>query len=96
MYTVIIISSSVIESQIIFIIVILLSGFVFFAFKNSLGIDLLNKLTEKIKFLNKFKVDKKEFVSTSKILIQSKTLFQLLSITFLSKIIPMVDVYFVF
>ena len=34
-------SVDVIESQIIFLIGILLSGFIFFAFKNSLGIDLL-------------------------------------------------------
>ena len=89
-------SVDVIESQIIFLVGIFLSGFIFFAFKNSLGIDLLNNLTEKIKFLNKLKVDKNEFVITSKILIQPKILFQLLPITFLSKMIPMIAVYFVF
>ena len=84
------------ESQIIFIIGSFLSIFIFFAFKNSIGINLLNKLFNKLPFLNGLKVNVAEFQSTTKILCKPKPLFQLLSITFISKFLPMISVFLVF
>ena len=93
---ILLIQVNILESQIVFIIGICLSGFILFAFKNTLGIDLLNNLLEKIKFLNGYKVDTEEFRNTTIKLTQAKTLVQLLSITFLSKILPMIAVFYVF
>jgi len=87
---------SIFESQIIFIIGSFLSGFIFFAFKNSMGINLLNKTFKKFSFLNGLTLNVDEFQSTTKILCRPKTLFQLLSITFLSKFLPMISVFLVF
>lgn len=85
-----------IESQIIFVIGIALTGFIFFAFKNSLGLNLLNRILNKINFLRSYQVDVNEFQTSTRKLTTLKTLLQLLSITYLSKILPLIAVYLVF
>jgi len=87
---------NILESQIIFGIGIALIGFIFFAFKNSLGLNFLNSILNRINFLRKFKVDVNEFQNSTKQLVTAKSLLQLLSITYITKILPMVAVYLVF
>ena len=57
---------------------------------------MVNKIFQKLPFLNGLKVNVDEFQSTTKILCKPKPLFQLLSITFISKFLPMVSVFLVF
>ena len=85
-----------IVSQIIFIIGLAISGFTFFIFKNSVGLDLLNKILVKTKILKKFVVNAEEFRDATKKLILPKTMIYLLSITFLIKIVVMISIYLVF
>lgn len=87
---------TIFESQIIFIIGLILLGFVFFAFKNSLGLNLLNLILGKIRFLNTYQINISEFQSSTKKLTTPKAIVQLLLLTYLSKIFPMIGVYFVF
>ena len=85
-----------IESQIVFVIALVLSGFVFFVFKNSLGLNLLNKILGSTSISKKFAVNTDEFTDSTKKLTPPKTIISLLSITFLTKLVPMVAVYLVF
>ena len=85
-----------IESQIVFVIALVLSGFIFFVFKNSLGLNLLNKILGSTSISKKFAVNTDEFRDSTKKLTPPKTIISLLSITFLTKLVPMVAVYLVF
>ena len=85
-----------IASQIVFIIGVILCGFIFFVFKNSVGLDLLNKILVRTRILKKFVVNSEEFRDSAKKLTPLKTMIPLLMITFLTKFIPMIAVYLVF
>lgn len=87
---------NIIESLIVFLIGLSLSTLIFFAFKNSLGLMLFNKITDRLKFFKNFKIDIQEFKNTTSELTKFSTLSQLLSITFLSKILPMIAVFLIF
>lgn len=88
--------SNSIASQIVFVIGFILVGFIFFVFKNSIGLDLLNKILLKTRILKKFIINADEFEESTKKLTSSKTTLQLLFISTLTKLIPMIAVYFVF
>ena len=85
-----------IESQIVFVIALVLSAFIFFVFKNSLGLNLLNKILGSTSISKKFAFNTDEFRDSTKKLTPPKTIISLLSITFLTKFVPMVAVYLVF
>ena len=85
-----------IASQIVFVIGLILSGFIFFVFKNSVGLDLLNKILITTRILKKFVINNEEFRDGVKKLTTPKTTILLLSISFLTKLIPMIAVYLVF
>ena len=87
---------NLLESQIVFGIGILISIFVYIVFKKNIGIQLLNNITSKIKFLKRFNIESQEFKSATQQLTTWKSFLELLGITFLSKIIPMFSVYLVF
>jgi len=87
---------NIFESLIVFVIGISLSSVIFFAFKNSLGVIWLNKIIARLKFLQNYTIDIKEFKTTTIELTKLSTLSQLLSITFLSKILPMIAVFLIF
>ena len=85
-----------IVSQIVFVIGLILTGFIFFVFKNSVGLNLLNKILVKTRILKKFVVNSEEFRDSVKKLTPPKTMISLLLITFLTKLVPMIAVYLVF
>ena len=85
-----------VASQIVFVIGIILCGFIFFVFKNSVGLDLLNKILITTRILKKFVVNTKEFQDSAKKLTPPKTMISLLLISFLTKLVPMIAVYLVF
>ena len=85
-----------IASQIIFVIGLTISGIVFFIFKNSMGLNLLNKILVKTRILKKFIVNEEEFRDATKKLVLPKTMIYLLLITFLIKIVVMISIYLVF
>jgi len=85
-----------VASQIVFVIGIILCGFIFFVFKNSVGLDLLNKILITTRILKKFAVNTKEFQDSAKKLTPPKTMISLLMISFLTKLVPMIAVYLVF
>ena len=85
-----------VASQIVFVIGTILCGFIFFVFKNSVGLDLLNKILVTTRILKKFVVNSEEFRDSAKKLTLPKTMIPLLMITFLTKFIPMIAVYLVF
>mgnify|MGYP006103812357 CR=1 FL=1 len=85
-----------IASQIIFMIGLALSGFIFFVFKNSVGLNFLNKILIKTKILKKFVVNTEEFQATTKKLISLKTMIYLFAVTFLIKIVVMISIFLVF
>jgi len=85
-----------VTSQIVFVIGLILCGFIFFVFKNSAGLDLLNKILATTRILKKFVVNTEEFRDSTKKLTQPKTMISLLLITFLTKLVPMIAVYLVF
>lgn len=87
---------NIIESQIIFVIGSLLSGFVFFVFKKTIGLELLNKFFSKIRFLRNFVINTNEFKDTTKILTKTKNVLELLGLTLLSKLVPMITVFIIF
>jgi len=85
-----------VASQIVFVIGLILCGFIFFVFKNSMGLDLLNKILVTTRILKKFVVNTEEFRDSTKKLTPPKTMISLLLITFLTKLVPMIAVYLVF
>ena len=85
-----------IESQIVFLIGLALCAFIFFVFKNSIGLDLLNKILGTTRILKKFVVNTEEFRTSTEKLTPPKTMISLLLITFLTKLVPMIAVYLVF
>lgn len=87
---------SLIESKIIFLIGVILCALFYCIFKNSIGINFLNIFLSKIKFLKVLQIKKDEFLDSTNKLTQAKTILQLLSITFLSKFLPMISIFFVF
>jgi len=84
------------ESQIIFIVSLVLSGFIFFVFKGTIGLNFFNQMMIKTRILRKFVVDVDEFHESTKKLTTLKNTVELLLITFLSKIVPMFAVFLVF
>lgn len=85
-----------VASQIVFAVGLILSGFIFFVFKNSVGLDLLNKILTATRILKRFVVNAEEFREGTKKLTPPKTIIPLLFISFLSKLVPMIAVYLVF
>ena len=85
-----------VASQIVFFIGLILCGFIFFVFKNSVGLDLLNKILVTTRILKKFVFNTEEFRDSTKKLTTPKTMISLLLITFLTKLVPMIAVYLVF
>jgi len=55
-----------VASQIVFVIGLILCGFIFFVFKNSVGLDLLNKILLTTRILKKFVVNTEEFRDSTK------------------------------
>ena len=84
------------ESQIIFLIGLVLTGFIFFIFKGAIGLNFFNQMIIKTRILRKFVVDTNEFHESTKKLTTPKNTVELLLITFLSKIVPMFAVFLVF
>jgi uncharacterized protein (TIRG00374 family) len=85
-----------IASQIVFVIGLILSGFIFFVFKNKVGLNLLNKILVSTRILKKFVINTEEFQESAKKLTPPKTMISLLLISFLTKLVPMIAVYLVF
>ena len=85
-----------IVSEIIFGIGLVLSGFMFFVFKNSAGLNLLNNILLKTRILKKMVINTEEFQDSAKKLTSSKTIISIVGISFLTKLVPMIAVYFVF
>ena len=88
--------SNLLESQIIFGIGVFISIFVFIIFKKNIGLQFLNSIFLKFKFLKRFNIEIHEFKTATKQLTTWKSFLELLGITYLSKIIPMISVYLVF
>lgn len=85
-----------IVSEIIFGIGLILSGFIFFVFKNSAGLNLLNNILLKTRIFKKMVINTEEFQENAKKLTSLKTIISIVSISFLTKLVPMIAVYFVF
>jgi uncharacterized protein (TIRG00374 family) len=85
-----------IVSEIIFGIGLVLSVFIFFVFKNSAGLNLLNNILLKTRILKKMVINTEEFQDSAKKLTSSKTIISIVGISFLTKLVPMIAVYFVF
>ncbi|HJM79997.1 MAG TPA: lysylphosphatidylglycerol synthase transmembrane domain-containing protein [Nitrosopumilus sp.] len=85
-----------IVSEIIFGIGLVLSGFIFFVFKNSAGLNLLNNILLKTRIFKKMVINTEEFQENARKLTSLKTIISIVSISFLTKLVPMIAVYFVF
>jgi len=88
--------SDLLESKIIFGIGVFISIFVFIIFKKNMGLQFLNSILYKFKFLKRFNIEIHEFKTATKQLTTWKSFLELLGITYLSKIVPMISVYLVF
>lgn len=88
--------NNIIETQIVFSISLFLSISIFFIFKNSFGLSIFNKILTKTKILKKFIINAEEFKESTQKLVLPKNTIQLLLISFLTKLIPLTAVYFVF
>ena len=88
--------NNIIETQIVFSISLFLSISIFFIFKNSFGFSIFNKILTKTKILKKFIINAEEFKESTQKLVLPKNTIQLLLISFLTKLIPLTAVYFVF
>jgi len=88
--------NNVIETQIVFIISLFLSISLFLIFKNSFGLSIFNKILIKTKILKFFIINPDEFQESTKKLILPKNTAQLLLISYLTKLVPMIAVYLVF
>jgi len=84
------------ESQVVFFIGTILIGLSFFIFRNSTGLDFLNKLLTKFKFLKQFVVNSEEFKNTTATLIKPSSMAQLLSLSLITKFIPLIAVFLIF
>jgi len=84
------------ESIIVFVIGAILSGFIFFVFRNSIGLTFFNKLMTKIRIFQKLAVDPEEFRETTMLLTGTKNITKLLSITFITKFFLIFAVFFIF
>ena len=88
--------NNIIETQIVFSISLFLSISIFFIFKNSFGLSIFNKILTKTKILKKFIINAEEFKESTQKLVLPKNTIQLLLISFLTKLVPLTAVYFVF
>ena len=88
--------SDLLQSKIIFGIGVFISIFVFIIFKKNMGLKFLNSILYKFKFLKRFNIEIHEFKTATKQLTTWKSFLELLGITYLSKIVPMISVYLVF
>jgi len=84
------------ESIIVFVIGAVLSGFIFFVFRNSIGLTFFNKLMTKIRIFQKLAVDPEEFRETTRILTGTKNIIKLILITFITKFFLIFAVFFIF
>jgi uncharacterized protein (TIRG00374 family) len=85
-----------IEAKIVFIIGIIFCVAVYLTFTNSKYIGILNKITNKIKFLKKLTVNINEFQKTAIELIRPTFFVKMISITILTKIILIVTIFLIF
>ncbi len=84
------------ESRLVFLIGLILISFSFFIFKNSTGLKFLNKLFIKLRFTKQFVIDISEFNKTTGELLKPKSIIEFLSISILTKIIPLFTIYLIF
>jgi len=84
------------ESIIVFVIGVILSGLIFFIFRYSIGLNFLNKLLTKIRIFQKFTIDSEEFRETTRLLTGIKNITKLLFITFITKFFLILVVFFIF
>jgi len=84
------------ESKLVFVIGLALIAASFFIFKNSLGLQFLNKLLTKLKFTRKFVINIDEFKNTTFELIKPKAIAKFLVISLTAKFITLVTVYLIF
>ena len=85
-----------IESILVFLIGIIIVSITFYIFKNSSGINYINKLFIKTKILKKYTINQNDFVETTKILATSKNIISLLFLSLFSKIFPISAVFLIF
>jgi glycosyltransferase 2 family protein len=85
-----------IESILVFLIGIIIILISFIIFKKSSGINFINKLLIKTKILKKFTINQNDFIETTNILITSKNIISLLSLSLFSKIFPIFAVFYIF
>jgi len=83
-------------SQVVFIIGVILIGASFFIFRNSTGLDFLNKLLTKFKFLKQFEINIKEFKKTTATLTKPSAIAEFLSLSLITKFIPLIIVFLIF
>jgi len=83
-------------SQVIFIIGVILIGASFFIFRNSTGLDFLNKLLTKFKFLKQFEINIEEFKKTTATLTKPSAIAEFLSLSLITKFIPLIIVFLIF
>jgi len=83
-------------SQIVFIIGVILIGASFFIFRNSAGLNFLNKLLTKFKFLKKFEINIAEFKKTTATLTKPSAIAEFLSLSLITKFIPLIIVFLIF
>jgi len=84
------------ESLIIFIIGTILAGITFFIFRYSAGLNFLNKLLMKFKFLEKFIINSEEFKKTTATLLKPSSIIQLLSLSLIIKFVIIFTVFLIF
>jgi glycosyltransferase 2 family protein len=87
---------SYVESIFVFIIGLILVSTLFILFKNTVGLQFLNKKFQKIPFLRKFIINLDEFKITTSILLKPKITIQILLVTMMTKIIPLFIVFLIF
>lgn len=83
-------------SQVVFVIGVILIGASFFIFRNSKGLDFINKLLTKFKFLKQFEINIAEFKKTTATLTKPSAIAEFLSLSIVKKSISLVSVFLVF
>jgi len=85
-----------VESQIIFVIGITITGFIFLLVRYSIGVNFVNQLLRKTKFTQKFVINSIEFREAGEKLGRTKIFLKLLSISLLSKFILVFVIFIIF
>ena len=84
------------EAKVVFVVGLIFSSFTFIIFKNSIGLQFLNKLILKTKIFQKLSVDNNEFQKATGKLLAPITFTKLFSISLLNRIILLVIVFLIF